>query len=282
MCLGSLSCWKVNLGRRLRTRFSLRLSQYFGALSFSSTLTSPSVPAAEKQPHSMRLLPAHFTFGMVHCRWWAELVSFKHDVWNWGSSDQRISFLRVWGSFGCFFVFSCVFTEERIEFGHISIKPRLMECCSGVCPSVDFSYLHIWSWSSTRVTIRFLVTTLTKALLHQLLSLARRPAKSPGCSKLLPLRVMETSMQHNFFRNSSPEVWFDAILSLSSTGSLFDLRAWFLLWYAFSAVIHFIKTCVPFQIISIQLNLPQVNFTQSAVTSTSNMNAPELNFNCPR
>ncbi len=44
---------------------SLRLSQYFGALSFSSTLTSPSVPAAEKQPHSMRLLPAHFTFGMV-------------------------------------------------------------------------------------------------------------------------------------------------------------------------------------------------------------------------
>ncbi len=39
---------------------------------------------------------------------------------------------------------------------------------------------------------------------------------------------------------------------------------------------------VPFQIIPIQLNLPQVNFTQSVVTSTSNMNAPELNFNCPR
>ncbi len=30
----------------LWTGFSLRLSQYFGALSFSSTLTSPSVPAA--------------------------------------------------------------------------------------------------------------------------------------------------------------------------------------------------------------------------------------------
>ncbi len=52
-------------------------------------------------------------------------------------------------------VFSCVFTEERTEFGHTSIKPRLMECCSDVCPSVDFSYLHIRSWSSTRVTIRF-------------------------------------------------------------------------------------------------------------------------------
>ncbi len=73
-------------------------------------------------------------------------------------------------------VFSCVFTEERIEFGHTAIKPRSVECCSDVCPSVSFSNLHIWSWSSTRVTIRFLVTTLTKALLHQLLSLAKRPA----------------------------------------------------------------------------------------------------------
>ncbi len=60
----------------LWTGFSLRLSLCFGALRFSSTLMCPSVPAAEKQPHSMRLLPAHFTFGMVLCRWWAELVSF--------------------------------------------------------------------------------------------------------------------------------------------------------------------------------------------------------------
>ncbi len=161
----------------LWTGFWLRRSQYFGALSFSSTLMSPSVPAADKQPHSMRLLPANFTFWMVICRWWAELVSFKHDAWNWGSSDQRISFLRVWGSFRCFpSVFSCVFTEERIASGHTSIKPKSVECCSDVCPSVDISHLHIWSWSSTRVTIRFLVTSLTKALLHQLLSLARRPA----------------------------------------------------------------------------------------------------------
>ncbi len=72
-------------------------------------------------------------------------------------------------------VFSCVFTEERIEFG-TAIKPRSVECCSDVCPSVSFSNLHIWSWSSSRVIIRLLVTTLTKALLHQLLSLAKRPA----------------------------------------------------------------------------------------------------------
>ncbi len=35
-------------------------------------------------------------------------------------------------------VFSCVFTEERIEFGHTAIKPRSVECCSDVCPSVSF------------------------------------------------------------------------------------------------------------------------------------------------
>ncbi len=39
-------------------------------------------------------------------------------------------------------VFSCIFTEERIEFGH-TVIPRSVECCSDVCPSVGFSYLHI-------------------------------------------------------------------------------------------------------------------------------------------
>ncbi len=42
-------------------------------------------------------------------------------------------------------VFSCFFTEERIEFGHTDIKPRSLECCSDVCPSVGFShciYVH--------------------------------------------------------------------------------------------------------------------------------------------
>ncbi len=119
---------------------------------------------------------AHFTFGMVLCRWWAERVSVKHNVCNWASSNQGISFLTVWGPFWCFFAYSkYVFTEERIASDHTSIKHRWLECYVDVCPSVDFSNLHIWSWSSTKVTNRFLVTSLTKALLHKLLSLARRP-----------------------------------------------------------------------------------------------------------
>lgn len=62
---------------------------------------------------------------------------------------------------------SCIFTEEKLEFGHF-------EHLIDVCPSVSFSSLQIRSWSSTRVTISVLVTSLTKTLLIRLLSLARR------------------------------------------------------------------------------------------------------------
>ncbi len=106
----------------LWTGFSLRLSLYFGALSLCSTLASPSVPAAEKQPHRMRL----------------ELRFIKPE--NLLSHSLR----AFWVLFFCKFqVFSCVFTEERIASGHTSIKHRLVECCSGVCPSVGFFYFHI-------------------------------------------------------------------------------------------------------------------------------------------
>ncbi len=121
----------------LGTGFSLRLSQCIGAFSFSSTLMSPSVPAAEKQPHSMRLLPAHFTFGMVLCRWWAELVSFKHDAWNWGSSTQRILFLRVWGSFRFFFCkfYVCLTWREDwvLPHCHKAQIGGVLQWCLSIC-----------------------------------------------------------------------------------------------------------------------------------------------------
>ncbi len=62
--------------------------------------------------------------------------------------------------------------------------------------------------------------------------------KNPGCFKLLLLRVTDNikgtcicdpSMKQNCFLNSSPDVWLDTNLLLSSTGSYFDLRACFLL-----------------------------------------------------
>ncbi len=90
-------------------------AQYFGALSFSSTLTSPSVSATEKQPHSMRRLPAHFTFGMVLCRCHHCLVS--HQTWclelrfikpeNLFSQNLRVLwvfYLQITSFFSCVFM----------------------------------------------------------------------------------------------------------------------------------------------------------------------------------
>ncbi len=111
--------------------------------------------------------------------------------------------------------------------------------------------------------------------------------KNPGCFKLIPkgnkdYMLLWSFNEAEFFMNTSTDVWLDANLFLSSTNCSFDPRAWFLLWYALSAVEPFIKMCVPFQIIPIQFNLPQVTFIQSLVTPNSNMNAPELNSYCPR
>ncbi len=53
VCLGSLSCWKVNLRPSLRSwalwrRFSSRISLYLAAFIFPSIATSRPVPAAYK------------------------------------------------------------------------------------------------------------------------------------------------------------------------------------------------------------------------------------------
>ncbi len=87
----------------LWTGFSLRLSQYFGALSFSSILLSPSVPAAEKQPHSMRLLPAHFTLGMVLC-WFPSNMMLGIEV----HQTRESCFSESEGPLGAFFSLFCL------------------------------------------------------------------------------------------------------------------------------------------------------------------------------
>ena len=60
VCLGSLSCWKVNLWPSLRSRalwkrFSSRISLYLAAFIFPSIATRRPVPVAEKHPHNMML-----------------------------------------------------------------------------------------------------------------------------------------------------------------------------------------------------------------------------------
>ena len=87
-------------------------------------------------------------------------------------------------------------------------------------------------WSSVRVTIGFLVTSLTKALL----SLVLRPAlgRVLVVPKLLPFKnygghCVLGDLQCCIFWYPSPDLCLDTILSRSSMDNSFDLMAWFLL-----------------------------------------------------
>ncbi len=59
------------------------------------------------------------------------------------NSIQKI----LWVLF-CKCVFFCLHWGDDWVL-HTAIKASSVECCSDVCPSGGFSYLHIWSWSST-------------------------------------------------------------------------------------------------------------------------------------
>ena len=99
-------------------------------------------------------------------------------------------------------------------------------------------------WSSVRVTIRFLVTSLTKVFLPRLLSLAERPAlrRVLVVPNFLHFRMMEANVflgnfnAADIFWYHSPDLCLDTILPRSSTVNSFNLMAWFLLWHALSTV----------------------------------------------
>ncbi len=162
-------------------------------------LRPPLVPAAEKQPHSMSCYQHTLLLGCYSAgdeqSWFPSNMMLRIEL----HQTRESCFSESEGPLGAFLqipsVFSCVFTEERIEFGHTTIMPRLVECCSDVCPSVDSSYLHIWSWSSTRVTISFLATSLDKPFSINC-CLAGRPAL--GRVLVVPnffhLRIMEATV----------------------------------------------------------------------------------------
>ena len=87
------------------------------------------------------------------------------------------------------------------------------------------------------------------------------------------LRMMEATVFLETFNDAgifwypSPDLCLDTNLSQSSTDNSFNLMAWFLLWHALSTVGPYIDRCVPFQIMSNQLNLLQVESNQVVETS---------------
>jgi hypothetical protein len=92
-------------------------------------------------------------------------------------------------------------------------------------------------WSSVRVTIDFLVTYLTKALLPRLLSLTGRPAlgRVLVVINFFHLRMMgatvflEAFNAADIFWSPSPDLCLDTVLSRSAMDNSFNPMAWFLL-----------------------------------------------------
>jgi len=69
------------------------------------------------------------------------------------------------------------------------------------------------------------------------------------------------------FLYPSPDLCLDTILSWRSIDNSLDFMAWFVLWHALFTVGTYIDRCVPFQIMSNQLNLLQVDSIQVLETS---------------
>ncbi len=150
VCLGSLSCWKINL--RPRSEVLSTLEKVFvqdipvlGRIHLSLDCNQSSCPCSWKTP------PQHdAATTMLHC--WDCIGQVMSSAWLFHtyrlelrpkssilvSSDQRI--LQVFFSkLHAGFHVSC--TEERLPSGHSAIKPRLVEGCSDGWLSTTFSHL---------------------------------------------------------------------------------------------------------------------------------------------
>ena len=159
------------------------------------------------------------------------------------------------------------FTEEWLPAGHSTKKARLRSGAERLALLEGSPISTKELWSSVRMTNGFSVTSLTKALLAWLLSLAGRPAL--GTVLVVPnffhLRMMEATVLGDLQCCRNVLVPFPR--SVPQHNSVFDLMAWLLLWLELSTVGLFIKTdSVPFQIMSNQLNLPQVDSNQVVET----------------
>ena len=149
------------------------------------------------------------------------------------------------------------FTEEWFLSDHSTIKVWLVECCRDGCPSGRFSQSPkrnsgaLLEWPSGSCSFPW-----------------PRPfsADCPVClrgSKLLP------------FKNDGGHC---VLGDLQCCRNSFDLMAWFLLWHALSAVGPYIDRCVPFQIMSNQLNLPQVDSNHSCKNTSRVINGKRMHL----
>ena len=210
------------------------------------------------------LTPSCFTVGMVpgFLQMWH--LAFRPNISIFVSSDQRILFFMVLESLGAFWQtpsgLSCDFYWVA-SFWPLYHKGLIWWSAAEMVVLLEGSPIStVELWSSVKVTIGYLVTSLSKAFLPRLLSLAGRPAlgRFLAVSNFIHLRMMEATVFLGTFNAAEmflypfPDLCPDTILSRGSTNNSFNLMAWFLLWHALSTVGHYIDRCVSFQMLSNQ------------------------------
>ncbi len=263
VCLGSLSCWKVNLRPSLRSwalwrRFSSRISLYLAAFIFPSIATSRPVPAAEKTPPQHDAATTMLHCGTVLDRWWAVpgfLHTYRLELRPKSSilvsSDQRI--LQVFFSkLHAGFHVSC--TEERLPSGHSAIKPRLVEGCSDGWLSTTFSHLPNASLELSHSDLWVLLYLSHQGSSPPIAQFGRTASsrKDSGRPKRLPFKdygghcaLRNLKCSRNFFVTLARSVPCHNFVS-----ELFRQFLWphdsHLLWHALWAVRSYIDRCVAF------------------------------------
>ncbi len=285
VCLGSLSCWKVNLRPSLRSwalwrRFSSRISLYLAAFIFPSIATSRPVPAAEKHPHSMMLPPPCFTVGTVLDRWWAVpgfLHTYRLELRPKSpilvSSDQRILFVTILES--SMRGFMCLALRRGFRRATLPIKPRLVEGCSDGWLSTTFSHLSNASLELSHSDLWVLLYLSHQGSSPPIAQFGQTASsrKDSGRSKRLPFKDYGG---HCALRNlkCSRIVFVTLARSVpyhNSVSELFRQFLWphdsHLLWHTLWPVRSYIDRCVSFLIKSNQYNQTQLDSNEGVEPS---------------
>ncbi len=148
VCLGSLSCWRVNLQPSLRSWAQVFVQDIsvLGRIHLSLDCNQSSCPCSWKTP------PQHdAATTMLHC--WDCIGQVMSGAWFSPHIPLRIKAKKFYlglirpenlichhlGVLHAGFHVSC--TEERLPSGHSAIKPRLVEGCSDGWLSTTFSHL---------------------------------------------------------------------------------------------------------------------------------------------
>ncbi len=243
VCVGWLSCWKVNFQPSLRfwalwTRFSLRISLYLAVFSFPSSLITFPVPAAE---NTNQCCCAAAT--MLHR--WDGIMQVISGAWFPSEMNKELRFIRPENLFFHSQLFWCIFVNSNQGFMYLYWGEAWVW---SLCHQAQIGGVSQWCLSFCKfLPAPYKIMELNQSD-HQCLdhlsnqdpspSIAQfgqeaRSRKSPDCFKLHPLRIVEakcscepsTQLNTAEFFCSLPQICLNTIPSLSSAGHSFDLMA---------------------------------------------------------